>query len=236
MNETFNLSIIGDKAGEVSQLSYMDVDVTSSLGYDYSIGFIFNHPHGPYIKIDTETRQDFSAKGTEQQAQDALISLTQEMRLRSGGIISVHPFHGAVWGTVLTPVAEGFLTSNPRADEDLTMFIYLSDAGNRFDNKLTKKAEAIGNFILFPGPKVADFMQYSSAYMANPNQADRDQAITNGLKKQWEAQFKAVNNFKGVPPAMVLNGFNIVQFLGGLKADGVFTNIKLADYTLAKEG
>lgn len=201
-----------------------------STGYTYDFSFIFEHPDGPYIKIDSERRGDFLAKGTEQQAQDALIELAQQIRQQSGGVFSIHPFHGAVWGTKLTPVAPGFLTDFKQLDEGLTMFVHLSDAGDRFDSRLTETALEIGTVVSIPSPQSDQLLTYMQTPKVNPNQTDRDQAIANGLGERWDAEFTRYHQAGDVPPAMSLDATNIVKLMRELEENTAITDLTVVDY------
>lgn len=218
-----------DQLGQISPEktpSFVSIEgVNKETGYEYSFGFISKHPDGPYIKIDTKPRHVFLEKGTEQEAQDALVGLAQQIRRRSGGVINIHPFYGAVWGTKLTPVSPGFLTDSKQPDEDLTMFVYLTDSGYKFDDKLTKQALDIGQVITVPGPKAANFLAYQNAEKANPNQSDRDQAIVNKLGDRWDAEFKKYNNPKDIPQAMKPTPGNIVKLMRQLESEAGMTDL-----------
>lgn len=183
-----------------------------STGYVYDFGFTFDHPHGPYIKIDTEHRSAYLTRGTEQQAQDALVVLAQQTRRRSGGSFDIHPFYGAVYGTKLTPVSPGFLTDSAGMDQGLSMIIYLTDAGDKFDGRLIRKALAIGTTVTILDPK------------ANPNQSCRNQAIANGLSARWNDEFRRYNQDR-VPTAMTLNPRNIVGLMQSVERDAGLTNL-----------
>jgi len=203
--------------------------------YRYSFGFIFEHPNGPYIKIDSEPRRDFIAKGTEAEAQDALVAIAKATRLRSGGVFSVHPFFGAVWGTKLTPVSSGFLTESQGLGDDLTMFVYLTDHGDKFDGKLTQISSAVGTVVSFPSETPTEavrgalWLHYMGAPKTNPNQSDRDQAIANGLGEQWDQEFSRYNKTGRVPHAMPLNTNTIVELMSKLESEAGVTDLKVVD-------
>lgn len=203
--------------------------LNKETGYEYSFGFIAEHPNGPYIKIDTEPRRTFLEKGTEQEAQDALVDLAQQVRRKSGGVISIHPFYGAVWGTKLTPVAPGFLTDSEQPDENLTMFVYLRDSGYKFDDNLTRQALDIGAVVVIPGPKAADLLAYTKAAKANPNQSDRDIALVNKLGERWDAEFNKYNQPTGIPQAMKPTPGNIVKLMRQLESEA-----NMADLTVTR--
>lgn len=207
--------------------------VNPDTGYEYDYVFVFEHPKGQYIKIDSEKRREFLEKGTEEEAQAALIGVAQATRKISGGAFDVHPFHGAVWGTRLTPVAPDFvLTDFEELDEDLTMFVNLTDAGNKFDDSSTREALEIGTTVVGPSPEADRFFRYMRAVTAaaNPNQKHRDQAIQNGLGERWDAEFAKFNRSRRfgrgrIPKAMEMSPANIAKVLSKLGQQGVLAEI-----------
>lgn len=204
--------------------------VSPETGHEYDYVFVFDHPKGQYIKIDSEERQEFLKKGTEEEAQVALIGVAHATRRLSGGAFDIHPFYGAVWGTKLETVAPDFLTDLARPDEDLTMFVNLTDAGNKFDDASTREAMAIGTTVACPSAADSRMLRYMEAPKANPNQCNRDQAVINNLGDRWDAEFakfnKAARFGKGrIPKAMEMNPQNIANLLRGLGSRGVLTEI-----------
>jgi len=220
-----SLDQLGEISPEKTPPFVLIEGLNNDTGYEYSFGFIAEHPDGSYIKIDTEPRRVFLEKGTEQEAQDALINLAQQVRRKSGGVISIHPFYGAVWGTKLTPVSPGFLTDSEQPDENLTMFVYLRDSGYKFDANLTKQALDIGAVVSIPGPKAADLLAYTKVAKANPNQSDRDIALVNKLGDRWDAEFKEYNNPGNIPQAMKSTPGNIVKLMRQLESETGMTDL-----------
>jgi len=100
--------------------------VNPQTGYEYGYVFVFDHPNGSYIKIDSEKREAFLEKGTEEEAQVAIIGIAQATRRISGGEIGIHPYHGAVWGTKLTPIVPVFMTDLEEPNDELTMFVNMN--------------------------------------------------------------------------------------------------------------
>lgn len=201
-----------------------------TTGFNYKFGFIFEHPDGPYIKIDSEDRRDFLLKGTEREAQDALIELSETMRERTGGYYNIHPFYGAVYGTRLTPVAPGFMKDLARPDEGLGTIIFLNDFGDRFDEGLTKIAIEIGMTVEFPSEKAEKFREYLRAQNPSSNQRSRDKAIVNKLGDRWDTENKAFNGRKTQPHAMDLTVDNIVKVMGYLETNAGISDI-VVSYT-----
>lgn len=204
--------------------------VSPTTGHEYDYVFVFEHPKGHYIKIDSEARQEFLKKGTEEEAQVALIGVAQATRRISGGAFDIHPFYGAVWGTKLETVAPDFLTDLARPDEDLTMIVNLTDAGSKFDDASTREAMAIGTTVVIPSAAGDRMLRYMQAPKANPNQRNRDQAITNGLGARWDAEFAKFNisarfGKNRIPKAMEMNPQNIANLLRRLGQSGVLTEI-----------
>ena len=112
-------------------------------------------------------------------------------------------------------------------EEGLSMIVYLTDAGDRFDDRLTREAVAIGTTVTIPGPKAGRLLEYMRAPKANPNQSDRDQAIANGLGARWDDEFRRYNQGR-VPAAMTLNPRNIVGLMQGVGKDAGLTNLAVA--------
>lgn len=189
-------------------------------GLAYDFWFIFNHPHGPYIKIDSPQRHVFLSRFTERDVQDDIEQLAQETRKRSGGVFNIHPFYGAVWGTKLTPVAPNFLTDLPQPDENLMMLIYLSETAKVFSRALTRQAEKIGTVVVIPSQKASNMLEYMQAAQLYPNQTGRDQAIVNRLGDRWDAEYQRFNT-DSVPYAMTLNLRSIVGVMRSLERGSV---------------
>ncbi len=215
-----------DRVSPEARLSVVSIEGRNSAsGYTYGFGFIFDHPvNGPYIRIDTEQRQSFLSKGSEQQAQDALIALGQQTRQSSGGYFNVHPFQGAVWGTKLTPVAPGFLTDAAEPGGYLTMFIDLHDADDRFDNKWIRKALEIGTNATIPGSKSRKVIDYIQAPKPD-NQPGRNQAIENGLGGRWDKEFRRFHKGVDVPPAITLSPRSIIGLMRQLENNAALTDL-----------
>lgn len=207
------------------------VGTQESTGYEYRFGFHFDHPKGQYINISTEERRTFLTKGTEQQTQDALVALAQIVRQKSGGYFGIHPFYGLVWGTKLTPVAPGFLTDLESPDEDLSVFIYLTNAGDKFDKNLTREAMQIGTVIEVPGPKAERFLNYLRKPKANPNQEGRGTAIVNGLREKWDAEFRKYHQGTIATSPIGLSPNNIAELLKDLASRTSLVDLKVTRLT-----
>lgn len=207
---------------------WAEVQATSpSTGYGYQYRF---HTHGtgrddspPRVRIDTEERAVFLQKGTEADAEEALVELAHQTRELTGGTFSLHPFYGVVYGTKTNPVAKGFLVDLPRLDEKLSLDIDLTDDGYAFDEESTREALAIGTTVVIPGPMSSRWFAYMDAHKSNPNQRSRDQAVSSGLEKRWDKEFKLFNGKKSrfwrrnsVVPAMELTPASAVRVIEGL--------------------
>ena len=206
---------------------WAEVQATNpSTGYDYSYRF---HTHATSqqssparVAIRTENREAFLQKGTEVEAEEALVELGQQTRKLTGGFFDIHPFYGAVYGTQNNPVAPSFLAGLARLDENLSLGIDLSDEGYVFDDRFTREAVAIGTTIAFPGPMADRWMAYQEAFKANPNQSSRDQAVANDLGERWDKEFLLFNGHKprfwqkGVRPAIELTPVSASQVIEGL--------------------
>jgi hypothetical protein len=207
--------------------------------FAYGFWFVFKHPKGPYIKIDTEPRWIFLEKGSarqvlekEHQAQEALETLTKQTRGISGGVIDIHPFYGPVFGTILTPMIPGFLKNHHPPDEGLSMTISLTDAGYEFDYDLTKEALAIGTTVMYPSPNGERFFKHiTQASRYNPNQANRDQAYANNYGRAWDKAFDKCNH-NAASPAMTLNPKNIVGLIHTLEEKKALTNLSVVKINL----
>ncbi|RJQ15697.1 hypothetical protein C4573_06095 [Candidatus Woesearchaeota archaeon] len=198
-------------------------------GYVYTLGVIVKHDRTPYVNINTEQRGSFLNKGSERQAQCALESLAMTVRERIGGYFQIHPFYGAIYGTHFNPITD-FCKGN--MDEPLGMTIHLVNDAGQFDDEMTREALYMGNTISVPGPNAQRFLEYMKAVnLRNPNQQDRDQAITNGLGEQWDAEFKKFNPpakrrwlfFKqpSIPPAMEVTQHSIADMMDYLQELGL---------------
>jgi len=194
-------------------------DISSNRLYEF--GFITEHPHGPYVKIDTKQRKTFLESGTEQQAQDSLIDLVNKVRHRTGGYFEVHPFYGAVYGTKLTTVSPDFLTDLKGSDERLSMIIYLTNNGLDFDSRLTHEYQAIGTSFNVPSAQSERYLEYlRGTHGGNPNQKNRDQAIANGLQEGWGKEFEKFNGGK-IRRAMRISPKNVVDLMGSMRNVGI---------------
>ena len=194
----------------------------------YKLHFITEHPQGPYLRIDTEPRRNFLLLGSEEQAQGALVSLGNEVRRKTGGFYQIHPFYGLVRGTCLTPVAPNFVCGHD--DEDLSLLIYLTNQGKRFNRRLTQQSIAIGTTTTLPDPEVIVNLRHQYEVVDNPNQGDRDIAVTCGLGVEWNRQFNEAHRDR-VPSAMQITVPNIVDLLYKLKGNG-FDNPRVSQLAL----
>ncbi len=219
---------------------FMD-GVNENTGYKYEVGFVIDHPHGPYLKIDTEKRKDFLGKGSEKNAEDAFKRVAFAMRSKTGGYFEIHPFYGAIWGTHFNPITD-FCKGGE--DDDLTTIIHFTDNGNTFDDALTREATSMGTTIAFPGPNAQRCLDYQKKVnRKNPNQGSRDQAIVNGLGELWDAEFERYNPhakrkwlitkiFNGrkqsdIPPAIGVTQNRVADFMDYLQNELGFTGLRV---------
>jgi hypothetical protein len=197
-----------------------------STGYEYSYRF---HTHATgredspaRVGISTEAREAFLQKGTESEAEEALVEIGHQTRKITGGVFDIHPFYGAVYGTKTNPVAPGFLVNLARLDESLSLGIDLSDEGYKFDEESTREAIAIGTTITIPGPMANRWMSYQHAPKSNPNQSSKDQAVANDLGERWDEEFRRFNGRKPIfwrkvmRPAIDLTPVSASQVIEGL--------------------
>lgn len=198
----------------------------ANTDYKYSMGFVIEHPKGPYFRIGTEKRQEFLRKGSEMEAEDALTEMVFTIRSKTGGFFQIHPFYGAIYGTNSSPITD-FCQGEP--DDNLSTIIYLNDSRG-FNDELTREAVALGTTIVLNQSNVRrlDHYQYRAS-KANPNQYNRDIAIMNGLKENWETEFYQFNPHAkqnlldrirrrtDIPPAMQPTQENIADFINCLQ-------------------
>lgn len=204
-----------------------------ATGYEYGLKFLFDTlfdplRRTPIIKIDTESRPAFLKKGTEREAQDALVDVAQQVRRRSGGFFNIHPYYGAVFGTTLTPVVPGFYADIPGQEQNLKMFIYLSNAGGSFDNRLTQEYRRIRGMREDSRAKSPRLLEYLQASQANPNQQNRDDAIMYRRGEIWHFENSIYNQRTEVPQAMTLTPQNMVALMRGLESDAVLEHVKVS--------
>lgn len=187
--------------------------VNRNTGQNYSLGFHAEHPTGPYVSIGTEDRSVFLQQATEEETEAALREFTLQLRGLTGGYIDIHPFHGAIWSTTLTPVAPGFGDIASPYDS-LLMIINLTNRGAEFDESLTEMARKIGTTWTVPSPKAVQRAAYDAAAVkVNPSQSHRDTAVINNLGEAWDRQFKEYNLDQKVPPAVVLTPRKIAEIV-----------------------
>lgn len=188
--------INGVASEEFASVDFSGVNPTT--GYEYVLRFNSpddSRPGG--VHISTEARGDFLRKGTEEDAQSALVDLSHFVRPLTGGVFRIHPFYGAVYNTKLDTVAPGFgLCKYEQPEDSLSMSIVLSDEGYKFDRESTKEARAIGTTVVVPSPAANRMLAYMEKPKVNPNQESRDQAVTNDLGKRWDAEFRRFNGPK----------------------------------------
>ena len=115
-------------------------------------------------------------------------------------------------------------------DEDLSLLIYLTNQGKRFDRRLTQQSIAIGTTTTLPDPEVIVNLRHQYEVVDNPNQGDRDIAVTCGLGVEWNRQFNEAHRDR-VPSAMQITAPNIVGLLDKLKDNG-FDNPRVSQLTL----
>jgi len=223
--ETLSLRRFGRTSAE--DLAAAFATGVSPSGYRYKFVFVFEHPHGPYYRVDSEKREEFLRHGTEEAAQADVIDMARAARQISGGEFHIHPFFGAVWGTCLTPVAESFGSNNGPTD-DLSMIVSLARGREGFDEGLTAQSAAIGLTFRSGTRQAQQYMEYmEAADRANPNQATRDQAIGNGLGERWDAEYAKFQAPPGSSP-MQATPANIARLLTTLRDQG-----KLLDVTVS---
>ncbi len=215
--------------------------VNKNTGYEYSVGFIIDHPNAPYLKVDTEKRKDFLKKGSEREAEDALKEVAFAMRSKTGGYFDIHPFYGAIFGTHFNPITD---FCKGREDENLSTIVHLTNNGRKFDSGLTNEAVSMGTVIAFPGPNAQRFMDYTERVnRKNPNQRNRGQAMANGLGEEWDAEFEKYNpqekrqglmarifsgkEQSGIPTAMDLTQNKVAGFIDYLQEELGFTDLKV---------
>lgn len=171
-------------------------------GYRYKIGFITEHPTGPYIKIDSEPRGLYMARGTEQDAQNDLEACAFSLRAITGGFFEIHPFYGAVWGSKIDPIVEGF-GDNAGNQDNLTMILALARDGFEFSDGLSRLSDRLGATYRISGSNASNAMAYLIGLQgANPNQGHRDIARVNGLEDKWKEVFHEYNSGRSYPTAM----------------------------------
>lgn len=191
-------------------------DISSIEGDNYKLIVVNHHPKGPYIRVDTDLREQFLTRQTEEGAEEALRQFSLTLLEQTGGQFDIHPFFGAAWGTAHSTVVKDFIAPGP--DESLSMFINLSDK-DQFDPRLTAQAKEIGTVFTVPSPKSRKFVEYSQAAdKASPNQHNRDTAIINGLGNQWDKEFSRYHPKGAAKPVMVLHPKNVNSFIEELCA------------------
>ncbi len=79
-----------------SKLSQICMFGTRNTWYQYSICFVNDDATLPHIKISTEDKTSFLKKGSEKQAEDALLGFSLAIRDKSGGYIHVSPEYGPI--------------------------------------------------------------------------------------------------------------------------------------------
>lgn len=236
MNDiTLHNDISFDQLRDVSPTEFYAVDlngVNPATGYEYEICFFrADEPHEPGIHVSTEKRVSFLGKGSEEQAEGALVDLSQRVRKLSGGIFRIHPFYGGVYGTKIDPVSPGFLVDLALMDEGLSTSIVLSDEGYGFDDKSTREALDIGLTVEVPGPKSQQLLAYLSTPKRNPNQRERDQAVGNDLGERWDAEFHRFNGpqrrwlRRTVPQAMEVTPATVTSLVRNLGDQALFTEV-----------
>ena len=221
-------------------LTFMNT-VDGNSKYNYSFDLVRDHPHSPYLVVLTEKRTDFLRKGSERDAEEALKEIALTIRTKTGGYFGIHPFYGAIQGTHFNPILTDFCKG--AADEKLSTIIYLTKNGRIFDNDLTKEAVSIGTTITIPGPnakRLLDYMENANK-CNNPNQQNRDQAITNRLGEKWDVEFEKYNPplkrrgliariFDGreedIPLAMDVTQKSVADFMDYLEEELEFSDLR----------
>lgn len=219
-----NLSLEQLETAPITSPQLVVIEATQkNTGYKYELNFIFEHPTGPYISIRTEERQSFLQKGTEQQAQDALLELTKQAKEISGGLIEIHPFFGAVYQTNINPIASGFVFGD--LDDQLITTICLTEvSANTFERDLTNKLKKIGAVVAIPGPNALSYVEYLKAPKMNPNQSNRDTAVINKLGEKWDEENNRFN-LGPVSPVLTLSLHNIANFVNKLSQNAGLTDL-----------
>lgn len=209
---------------ENTPLISVALETVTSTNDHYQLFFVAKHPSGPYVKLDSPTRTQFTTKGqTEEEAQQALLRLTHSMQDITGGLVQIHPFEGAVMGVTHSPLI-GNVRSTVDPEGRLSTIILLTDK-REFNTSLTNEALSIGPKVLVPS-SAADWRQgyQCRANSTHPLQAYRDQSIMNGLGGKWDIEFALHNTIPAIPPTIDLTPLNVARTMRELHATGVLHN------------
>jgi hypothetical protein len=190
---------------QIEQLPYFEgqpVIYVEALGTQPRVGYPTEMTFSPaasirvnQVSIITPHRRVFLEHGSEKRAQRKLISLTRATHAITAGAVDIHPFHGAVSGTKLTPVSPGFLSNIKGLDDAIGTSISLVPNGGIFSDTLTDEAANIPLSFSTDSEYMLRFAAYSQlARSANPNQRAKDQASSNGLGQRWEDEFNRFND------------------------------------------
>lgn len=150
--------------------------------------------HKAHINISTPERGVFLEKSTEEEAEAALVGLVRATHDITAGVIDIHPFYGAVYGTHLDSVAPGFSDGIEGLHENLSTAISLVPNGHIFSDTLSEEAAELPLSFSVPSIEADRFLaNLILSKRANPNQSAKDQATGNGLGDRWQAEFDRYN-------------------------------------------
>jgi len=191
--------------------------------YFYEFTFVVDHPRGPHLLITTESREQFLKKGSEADAENELLRITALIKDVTSGAYWIHPFYGAVYGTAHSPITN-FNSTGPQ--ENLGTLLYFSDNGQQpFDKQAEVTARFLGAIQVGLPEMWASLENQVTANKANPNGADRNIALVNGLAEQWDEQNRIFNLSETiVNPAIKITHKSVVNLAEHLKRNG-FSNL-----------
>ncbi len=229
--------------GPVSLAELADVEVPNghelvyveTAGHQPSIPYEHGVTHFPAldewrpgINITTPKREVFLRHGDEAEAQTALKSLTLAIHSLTGGVVTVHPFYGAIYNDIIDPVSIDWKKKpgDIILDDDwLSTRISLVANGGVFSDTISEDAASIALNFSFPSSMADRYIANRIvANRVNPNQSAKDQAASNGLAERWMAEFERYNPSDILEQEpMSVNLGSIALLMNSLSDSGVFT-------------
>lgn len=232
-----------EQLGEVAPTELHSVlvnGVNPVTGYEYHLFFgASDGPSLPQIGISTEPRRSFSEKGSEAEAQSALLEFGQQVRSRSGGIFRVGRLACGIRGAA-SPVAKSTYERNPYSGLGLT--ILLSDDGYYFPDRISPVEALARSSSVSDLPFVGVPVHQDNSSRKNPNQTERDMAVRDGYGDIWDAEFRRLNGperrlFRpAVPEAMEVTPVNITSLLRDLGNRGLFDDVAVETLQVTRKG
>lgn len=232
-----------ERLGEVAPTELHSVvinGVNPTTGYNYHLFFgAEDESRLPQIGISTEPRRSFLERGSEAEAEDALLEFGNQVRKRSGGIFRVGRLATGIRGAT-SPVRKTACEKDPY--KGLGVTIFLSDDGYYSPDKVSPIRALARSSSVSDLPFVNVPVYDADSSRKNPNQTERDAAVRDGFGDLWDTEFRRMNGperrfFRPtVPVAMEVTPVNVTALLQNLGNRALFDDVTIDALLVNRRG